>query len=100
MFYGLGIPENKSKAITYWNKAITLGHIKSECHLCHAYTDKKEPTYNSNLVKIHCKKALLICRGMDEKDEEALRVIEDFYTAVKYYKKLLNGASAWSRKYT
>ena len=43
-FYGLGIPEDKTGAVFYWKKAISLGHDESEFHLCHAYADKDEPT--------------------------------------------------------
>ena len=83
MFYGLGVDENKSEAISYWKKAITLGETEAEYHLCHAYADNKEPTYNRRKAQLHCKKALLIYRGMEPKDEEILTLIENYYDKVK-----------------
>lgn len=83
MFFGLGMEKNQNKAITYWQKAITLGHYESEYHLCHAYADKKQPTFNREKAKKHCEKALLIYRGMEPRDKEILSYIESYYNDVK-----------------
>jgi len=83
MFFSLGIEKEQSKAISYWKKAITLGQAESEYHLCHAYADRKESTYNREKAKMYCKKALLIYRGMKQKDEEILSQIEKYYKRVK-----------------
>ncbi len=83
MFYGLGIEKNQIKAISFWEKAITMGQTESEYHLCHAYADEKESTYNKEKAKLHCNKALLIYRGMVPRDEEILSLIENYYDQVK-----------------
>ena len=78
MFYGYGIEKNQFEAIDYWKKAVLEGHTESEYHLCHAYADIKEPTYNKQKAKKHCSKALLIYKGMDVKDEEILTVLKTY----------------------
>ena len=83
MFFGLGIEKSQYKAIEYWKKAITLGQTESEYHLCHAYADNKQSTYNREKAQMHCKKALLIYRGMDPRDDEILSLIEAYYEKVK-----------------
>lgn len=83
MFFGLGIEKNQAKAIEYWKKAISLGQTESEYHLCHAYADRSQPTYDRDNAKIHCKKAILIYRGMQPRDEEILSYIEKYYEQVK-----------------
>lgn len=83
MFFGLGIDKDQERAISYWQKAITLGQTESEYHLCHAYADKRQATYNREKARLHCKKALLIYRGMDPKDEQILSLIEKYYERVK-----------------
>ena len=83
MFFGFGIEKNQIKAISYWKKAITLGHYESEYHLCHAYADKKQSTFDREKAKKHCEKALLIYRGMEPRDKEILSYIESYYDEVK-----------------
>ncbi len=83
IFFGLGVERDQSKAISYWKKAITMGQTESEYHLCHAFADKKQSTYNRKRAKKHCHKALLIYRGMEPKDQEILSMIESYYADVK-----------------
>ncbi len=75
-FFGYGIDENKEEALNLWKKAILLGHYESEYHLCHAYADRDQPTFNYALAKKHCEKAFLIYNGMEEPDEEILGQIK------------------------
>lgn len=82
-FYGYGISEDKEGAVSYWKKAISLGHYESEFHLCHAHADKDEPTYNYSLGKKHCEKAFLIYNGMEEPDEEIMSSIKKYRSKLK-----------------
>jgi len=81
MFFGYGIEENKEKAIEFWKKAISLGQYEAEYHLCHAYADSDEPTYNKSKAKKHCEKAYLIYSGLEktsEGDAEILQQIKEY----------------------
>ena len=82
-FYGYGIAEDKEAAVSYWKKAILLGHYESEFHLCHAYADKDEPTYNYSLGKKHCEKAFLIYNGMEKPDKEIMASIKKYRSKLK-----------------
>lgn len=83
-FFGYGTLKNQPQAIEYWKKAILMGHHEAEYHLCHAYAEKKESTYHLAKARKHCKKALLIYKGMDEQDMEIIDII-------KKYKLQVNG---------
>ena len=78
MFFGYGTEQDQEKAITYWQKAIMMGHEEAEYHLCHAYADKDESTYNLHKARQHCKKALLIYRGMEKPNKEILKDINRY----------------------
>jgi len=82
MFFGYGTEQNQQKAITYWQQAIIMGHEEAEYHLCHAYADKKEGTYNLHKARQHCKKALLIYRGMEEPDKDILKDINRYLKVI------------------
>ncbi len=77
-YFGLGIDQNQPEAIEYWNKAVLLGHGEAEYHLCHAYADIKQATYNKENARPHCKKALHIYRGMERRDDKILKDIEHY----------------------
>ena len=85
MFFGYGVKENKTQAIEYWQKAIILGQIESEYHLCHAYADTDQPTYDRAKAKTHCDKAYLIYKGMDDKTKGQSAIFED----IKMYQSQL-----------
>ncbi len=78
MFFGYGINQNQKQAVSYWVKAVSLGHYESEYHLCHAYADKKQSTYNLPLAKKHCEKALLIYKGMEKPDKEIISMLKKY----------------------
>ncbi|MCW8930880.1 MAG: sel1 repeat family protein [Gammaproteobacteria bacterium] len=82
MFFGYGVEKKQFEAVDYWQKAVSLGHTESEYHLCHAYADTKESTYNKLKAKQHCSKALLIYNGLEEKDDEILRQIKKYNNQV------------------
>lgn len=82
MFFGYGVPKEQNKALSFWKKAITLGHYESEYHLCHAYADKKQPSYNLFKARKHCEKALLIYNGMEKKDVEILNILKKYNSQV------------------
>ena len=82
LFFGYGIEKNQSEAMGYWKQAISMGHTESEYHLCHAYADSEESTYNVQAAKKHCEKALLIYKGMEEPDQVILKQIEKYNSEV------------------
>ncbi len=67
MFFGYGIDADQNKAVSYWKKAVSLGHTESEYHLCHAYADKEYSTYSPVKAKPHCRKALLLYAAIKER---------------------------------
>jgi len=69
-FFGLGIEENKTEAVSYWEKAVGLGHEESEYHLCHAYADIEQITYAPKKAYSHCQKALMIYSNMENRQED------------------------------
>ena len=69
LFYGDGINQNQNKAIEYWEKAASMGHLESEFHLCHGYADRNEQTYNKNRALLHCYKAQLIYQGITNPED-------------------------------
>lgn len=77
-FFGFGTEKDQETAILYWREAILLGHYEAEFHLCHAYADKEEPTFNLAKARKHCEKARLIYKGKDDSDPEILSDIESY----------------------
>ena len=57
-FFGRGVKKDKALAIQYWNYATRAGNEESAYHLCHAYGEKNEPTYNPKIALTYCKEAL------------------------------------------
>jgi len=57
-FFGNGVKRNREVAIKYWKYSLSAGNEESAYHLCHAYGDRKEPTYNSKLALGYCKEGL------------------------------------------
>jgi TPR repeat protein len=57
-FFGMGIAPNKKAAIDYWTFATKSGNEESAYHLCHAYADRKQPTYAPEKARGYCKEAL------------------------------------------
>lgn len=84
LFFGYGVAENKTQALTHWKYAISLGHSESEYHLCHAYADKKQPTYNVKKALVHCKKAKLIYQEIGEPDEDEKIMLGHIKKYLKY----------------
>ncbi len=78
MFFGLGIEKDQQQAIDYWKQAILEGHDEAEYHLCHAYADNQQSTYNPPKAKKHCRKALLIYQSMEPQDTEILNDIRNY----------------------
>lgn len=82
LFFGYGTEKDKAGAVGYWKSAILMGHEESEYHLCHAYAEKDQPTFHLAKARKHCRKALLIYRGMDDPDEEILQQIKKYNLSV------------------
>lgn len=68
MFYGLGINENKAKALKYWEKAALSKHSESTYFLCTTYSDKGGFRYRPKRALKHCKSAESIFAEKDVKD--------------------------------
>jgi len=77
-FFGFGTEKDQGTAISYWQEAIRLGHYEAEYHLCHAYADREEPTFNIAKARKHCEKARLIYKGKEDSDPEILSGIESY----------------------
>lgn len=81
-FFGFGTERDIDTAISYWQEAILLGHYEAEYHLCHAYADEKQPTFNLAKARKHCQKAKLIYKGKEDSDPEILSDIESYLEKV------------------
>lgn len=81
-FFGIGTETDKDKAMSYWLEAIQLGHYEAEYHLCHAYADSSQPTYDVAKARKHCEKAKLIYKGKDDSDPEILKSIQSYLDKV------------------
>jgi len=57
-FMGWGVDRDRNRAVNYWKLATKLGDAESEYHLCHAYGDSAEPSYNPSVALGYCKEAL------------------------------------------
>ncbi len=53
-----------------------MGHSESEYHLCHAYADRDQPTFNAALAERHCQKALAVYSTIDAPTEGDLAILE------------------------
>ena len=88
-FYGLGLEEDKTAAIGLWREAVSLGHDESEFHLCHAYGDANEPTYNAVRARRHCRRADAIYSALPEPDEDDRAVLE----IIREYRAIVEAAA-------
>lgn len=78
-FNGNGVAVNKPAAIDYWTFASNSGNEESTYHLCHAYADRKEPTYNPGLARANCTEALRryeLLKNLDDGDKTIVRQIK------------------------
>jgi len=87
LFFGYGVDEDKHEALSYWNKAIGLGHTEAEYHLCHAYADVGVSTYDAVRAISHCQKAELLYRGMRKKHSHERAMLRDIKKYLKQLKK-------------
>ncbi len=77
-FFGYGTEKNQEQAIQLWEEAVLMGHEESEYHLCHAFADKDEETYDSERGRRHCKKAMSIYSDVGRGDSVMLEQIEGY----------------------
>jgi TPR repeat protein len=90
LFFGYGVKADQREALGLWHKAVGMGHTESEFHLCHAYADADESTYDPIKAIGHCDKAELVYLGMEEKDKdekEILRQIQNYKKQLKRQRK-------------
>ncbi|KAF7786206.1 hypothetical protein PRUB_a0691 [Pseudoalteromonas rubra] len=83
LFFGFGVKQDQKQALKHWSYAISLGHTESEFHLCHAYADKEQPTFNLSKASMHCKKAQLIYQGIEEPDEDEKLILKKINSYLK-----------------
>ena len=77
-FFGYGTLRDQGTAISYWREAILLGHYEAEYHLCHAYADRNQTTFDLAKARKHCAKARLIYRGKADSNPTILSDIETY----------------------
>jgi len=82
-FQGLGVKANKPAALDYWTYASNSGNEESSYHLCHAYADRKQPTYSPVLGKQHCAEALRRYRLLKNTDDDIKTIIEQIKTHLR-----------------
>ena len=75
-FFGFGIGEDKPRALAYWTDAVAMGHRESEYHLCHAYADRQQPTYDPQKARQHCGRAEAFYEAISDPDPEELNILE------------------------
>ncbi len=75
-FFGYGTSRDQKIAMSYWQEAILLGHYEAEYHLCHAYADRDQSTFNIAKARKHCEKAKLIYKSKEDSDPKILSDIE------------------------
>ena len=78
LFFGLGVEEDKSTALEYWQTATEQGHDEAVYHLCHAYADVDQPTYDSYQAKPYCQKAKRIYLDKQREDDVILEAIDGY----------------------
>ncbi|GAA6151364.1 sel1 repeat family protein [Pseudoteredinibacter isoporae] len=77
-FFGFGTERDQKTAVLYWEEAILLGHSEAEYHLCHAFADQNETTFNLSKAIKHCEKARSIYSRKDNLDPQILSIIESY----------------------
>lgn len=78
-FLGKGVKTNKPAALKYWHFASKLGHEESTYHLCHAYAEADEPSYDPVLAREYCAEGLRRykrVKGTQDWDEEVVAQIQ------------------------
>ena len=75
-FYGLGVETDKHQALKNWKEAVSLGHSESEYHLCHAYADRDQSTFDRVAAEEHCTRALDAYLSIEEPDDDDLAVLQ------------------------
>lgn len=74
-FTGKGLTTDKKLAIKYWNYATEAGNEEAGYHLCHAYADKREPTYNPKTALGYCKEALRRYSQLQNSNEDNSEIV-------------------------
>jgi TPR repeat protein len=74
-FFGHGVKPNKKAAIAYWAYATKSGSEEAPYHLCHAYAESKEPTYDPKTAIGYCREALRRYGLMKAKDGDIEKIV-------------------------
>jgi TPR repeat protein len=82
-----GVKGDVNTAISYWKRAISFGHIESEYHLCHSYSNKELSVYNTQLARMHCNKAQLLYQALNNKNNDAQQILDEINTRLKSVSK-------------
>lgn len=75
-FAGLGVDDDKNRAVSYWREAVSFGHDESEYHLCYALGNPDEPTFEPVTARMHCNKADALYRAIEEPDDGDQAILE------------------------
>ena len=84
-FFGHGVTPNKKAAIEYWMHATKAGNEEAPYHLCHAYAEEKEPSYNPGRALGFCKEALRRYELLEEHSEGTEEIVRQLK---RYIRKL------------
>jgi TPR repeat protein len=82
-FYGHGVETNKKAAIEYWSHAMRSGNEESAYHLCHAFAEKKEPTYNPKVALGYCREGLRRYGLLKERDGQLDEIVRQLLAYVR-----------------
>lgn len=89
LFLGQGVRKDQDRALEYWHAAALMGHDESEYHLCHAYADNRQPTFNKSRAIQHCRRAELIYS--DPRRPSGGEELENTLNNIKAYIEWLEG---------
>lgn len=81
-FFGHGVETNKKAAIEYWSYAMKSGNEESAYHLCHAFAEKKEPTYNPKVALGYCTEGLRRYGLLKERDGQLDEIVRELLAYV------------------
>jgi len=85
-FFGYGLAVDQPKAIRYWLQAMKSGDAEPVYHLCHAYAEVGQLTYNRKLAITYCPEALRRYQAISDKTPSDINIMGQ----IQEYMKPLN----------
>ncbi|MEM7081920.1 MAG: sel1 repeat family protein [Pseudomonadota bacterium] len=86
LFFGYGVEADQREALNYWHKAVGLGHDESEYHLCHAYGDADEATFDKAKAQTHCDNAFSLYSNMTDMNDDHKTILKQ----ITFYRNQVN----------